>query len=118
DCISRYVDWTDRKTCVLFGDAAGAILVQLDGLFGFNMHTDGDGSRYVGAHMKRNETSHVTGGSSLGFFPSHTSISHIEMNGEEVFRFVVKVVPQTIEASLANAGLRLSEIDWLLVHQV
>ncbi|GKB72293.1 3-oxoacyl-[acyl-carrier-protein] synthase 3 A, chloroplastic-like protein [Tanacetum coccineum] len=122
DCISRYVDWTDRKTCVLFGDAAGAILVQAydieeDGLFGFDMHTDGDGSRYVGAHMKRNETSHVTGGSSLGFFPSHTSISHIQMNGQEVFRFVVKVVPQTIEASLANAGLRLSEIDWLLVHQ-
>ncbi|GJZ60405.1 3-oxoacyl-[acyl-carrier-protein] synthase 3, partial [Tanacetum coccineum] len=41
----------------------------------------------------------------------------IQMNGEEVFRFVVKVVPQTIEASLANAGLRLSEIDWLLVYQ-
>ncbi|GKD84345.1 3-oxoacyl-[acyl-carrier-protein] synthase 3 A, chloroplastic [Tanacetum coccineum] len=50
DCISRYVDWKDRKTCVLFGDAASAILVQAcdieeDGLFGFNMHTDGDGSR-------------------------------------------------------------------------
>ncbi|GKB67174.1 3-oxoacyl-[acyl-carrier-protein] synthase 3 A, chloroplastic-like protein [Tanacetum coccineum] len=122
DCISRYVDWTDRKTCVLFGDAAGAVLVQAcdieeDGLFGFDMHTDGDGSRYVGAHMRRNETSHFTGGSSLGFFPSHTSISHIQMNGQEVFRFVVKVAPQTIEASLANAGLRLSEIDWLLANQ-
>nr|GEY64537.1 3-oxoacyl-[acyl-carrier-protein] synthase 3 A, chloroplastic-like [Tanacetum cinerariifolium] len=81
DCISRYVDWTDRKTCVLFGDAAGAILVQAcdieeDGLFGFDMHTDGDGSRYVGAHMKRNETSHVTGGSSLGF-SLHTHLFRI-----------------------------------------
>ncbi|PWA91466.1 3-oxoacyl-[acyl-carrier-protein] synthase 3 [Artemisia annua] len=88
DCISRYVDWMDRKTCVLFGDAAGAILVQAcdieeDGLFGFTC----------------------------------TRMVMAAVNGQEVFRFVVKVVPQTIEASLANAGLRLSEIDWLMVNQ-
>nr|GEX25884.1 3-oxoacyl-[acyl-carrier-protein] synthase 3 [Tanacetum cinerariifolium] len=47
----------------------------------------------------------------------NTLLSHIQMNGQEVFWFVVKVVPQTIKASLANVGLRLSEIDWLLVHQ-
>ncbi|KAJ9549906.1 hypothetical protein OSB04_022449 [Centaurea solstitialis] len=50
DCISRYLDWTDKRTCVLFGDGAGAILVQAcdskeDGIYGFDLHTDGNGNR-------------------------------------------------------------------------
>ncbi|KAI3713328.1 hypothetical protein L1987_71905 [Smallanthus sonchifolius] len=125
DCVTRYVDWTDKKTCVLFGDAAGAILVQAcdseeDGLFGFDMHTDGSGSRYLNAGIKHSVTSFAIGsdGSDLGFSPTDASISHIQMNGQAVFRFVDKAVPESITASLTNAGLRLSDIDWLLLHQV
>ncbi|KAI3713330.1 hypothetical protein L1987_71907 [Smallanthus sonchifolius] len=124
DCVTRYVDWTDKKTCVLFGDAAGAILVQAcdseeDGLFGFDMHTDGSGSRYLNAGIKHSVTSFAIGsdGSDLGFSPTDASISHIQMNGQAVFRFVDKAVPESITASLTNAGLRLSDIDWLLLHQ-
>lgn len=122
DSISRYVDWTDRNTCVLFGDAAGAILVQAcdsdeDALFGFDLHTDGDGSRYLSAAIKQNKTNHSVGGSDLGISSTDTTISHLQMNGQEIFRFVIKAVPQSIEASLEKSGLKLSEIDWLLVHQ-
>ncbi|KAI7749637.1 hypothetical protein M8C21_014006 [Ambrosia artemisiifolia] len=125
DCISHYVDWKDRKTCVLFGDAAGAILLQAcdsedDGLYGFDLHTDGYGSRKLNAGIKHmTETDFALGSNAdaLGFSPTHASISYIQMNGQEVFRFVVKAVPESIMASLANSGLSLSDIDWLLVHQ-
>ncbi|KAI7741196.1 hypothetical protein M8C21_007745 [Ambrosia artemisiifolia] len=124
DSLSRYVDWTDRGTCILFGDAAGAVLVQAcdseeDGLFGFDLHSDGDGNRHLNAGIKENEKNHELGtnGSVLGFPPNNSSFSCIKMNGTEVFRFAVSVVPQTIEASLAKAGLDRSDIDWLLLHQ-
>ncbi|KAL7596721.1 beta-ketoacyl-[acyl-carrier-protein] synthase III A, chloroplastic [Lactuca sativa] len=124
DSLSRYVDWTDRGTCILFGDGAGAVLVQAcdseeDGLFGFDFHSDGDGNRHLNAGIKESTTNDALGtnGSALGFPPNHSSFSCIKMNGTEVFRFAVSVVPQTIEASLAKAGLNRSDIDWLLLHQ-
>ncbi|KAK9079600.1 hypothetical protein SSX86_001273 [Deinandra increscens subsp. villosa] len=124
DAISRYIDWTDRGSCILFGDAAGAVLLQAcdseeDGLFAFDLHSDGDGNRHLNAVIKEKETNHEPGtnGSVLGFPPNRSSFTSIKMNGIEVFRFAVSVVPQTIEASLAKAGLNSSDIDWLLLHQ-
>lgn len=125
DALSRYVDWTDRGTCILFGDAAGAVVVQAcdigeDGLFGFDLHSDGEGQRHLNALIKENETDHAggTNGSVIGFPPNgSSSYSCIQMNGKEVFRFAVRVVPQSIDAALENAGLPRSKIDWLLLHQ-
>ncbi|KAK4583709.1 hypothetical protein RGQ29_021722 [Quercus rubra] len=103
DALSQYVDWTDRGTCILFGDAAGAVLVQAcdseeDGLFGFDLHSDGEGQRYT-------------------FHKAITHYSCIKMNGNEVFRFAVRSVPHSIESALEKAGLPWSSIDWLLLHQ-
>lgn len=124
DALSRYVDWTDRGTCILFGDAAGAVVVQAcdigeDGLFGFDLHSDGEGQRHLNASIKDNETDKAfgTNGSAFGFPPTGSSYSCIQMNGKEVFRFAVRAVPQSIEAALENAGLPRSKIDWLLLHQ-
>ncbi|PIN14100.1 Beta-ketoacyl-[acyl-carrier-protein] synthase III [Handroanthus impetiginosus] len=124
DALSRYVDWTDRGSCILFGDAAGAVLVQAcdgkeDGLFAFDLHSDGEGQRHLKATIKENETDHELGtnGSLLGLLPKGSSYSCIQMNGKEVFRFAVRVVPQSIELALEKAGLTGSNIDWLLLHQ-
>ncbi|KAA8522260.1 hypothetical protein F0562_012933 [Nyssa sinensis] len=124
DALSRYVDWTDRSTCILFGDAAGAVLVQAcdseeDGLFGFDLHSDGDGQRHLNASMRENKVDQALGsnGSVLGFPPKQVSYSCIQMNGNEVFRFAVRCVPQAIESALKMAGLTGSSIDWLLLHQ-
>ncbi|XP_052171290.1 beta-ketoacyl-[acyl-carrier-protein] synthase III A, chloroplastic [Diospyros lotus] len=124
DALSRYVDWTDRGTCILFGDAAGAIVVQAcdseeDGLFGFDLHSDGDGQRHLNATIQENEIDQALGsnGSVLGFPPVPPSYSCIQMNGKEVFRFAVRCVPQSIESALEKAGLATSSIDWLLLHQ-
>ncbi|KAM1196984.1 hypothetical protein TB2_008471 [Malus domestica] len=124
DALSRIVDWTDRGTCILFGDAAGAVLIQAcdgedDGLLSFDVHSDGEGYRHLNAALKENETDDELGsnGSVLGFPPRQASYSCLQMNGKEVFRFAVRVVPQSIEYSLAKAGLPASSIDWLLLHQ-
>ncbi|XP_057976514.1 beta-ketoacyl-[acyl-carrier-protein] synthase III, chloroplastic [Malania oleifera] len=124
DALSRYVDWSDRGTCILFGDAAGAVLVQAcdseeDGLFGFDLHSDGGGQRHLNATIMEYETDHALGsnGSVLGFTPKRSSYSCIQMNGKEVFRFAVRCVPQSIESALEKSGLTGSSIDWLLLHQ-
>ncbi|KAJ0747503.1 putative beta-ketoacyl-[acyl-carrier-protein] synthase III [Helianthus annuus] len=121
DALSRYVDWTDRGTCILFGDAAGAVLVQAcesedDGVFGFDLHSDGEGYRHLHTGIKANEE-FGTNGSVVDFPPKRSSYSSIQMNGKEVFRFACRVVPQSIEIALENAGLTRSSIDWLLLHQ-
>ncbi|KAL1340332.1 hypothetical protein HN51_026733 [Arachis hypogaea] len=124
DGLSRFVDWTDRGSCILFGDAAAAVLVQAcsgdeDGLFGFDLHSDGDGQRHLNATIKEDETNDAaeSNGSVFNFPPRRHSYSCIHMNGKEVFRFAVRTVPQSIEAALQKAGLPASSIDWLLLHQ-
>uniref|UniRef100_P49244 Beta-ketoacyl-[acyl-carrier-protein] synthase III A, chloroplastic n=1 Tax=Cuphea wrightii TaxID=35942 RepID=FABH1_CUPWR len=124
DSLSRYVDWTDRGTCILFGDAAGAVVVQScdaeeDGLFAFDLHSDGDGQRHLKAAIKEDEVDKALGsnGSIRDFPPRRSSYSCIQMNGKEVFRFACRCVPQSIESALGKAGLNGSNIDWLLLHQ-
>ncbi|KAL1154178.1 hypothetical protein V6Z11_A09G224000 [Gossypium hirsutum] len=145
DGLSRFVDWTDRGTCILFGDAAGAVLVQViislhayedgkyrigstcikacdaeeDGLLSFDLHSDGEGGRHLGAPINDNETDELLGsnGSALDFPPKKSSYSCIQMNGKEVFRFAVRCVPQSIESALEKAGLVSGNVDWLLLHQ-
>lgn len=123
DALSRYVDWTDRGTCILFGDAAGAVVFQAcdieeDGLFAFDMHSDGGGSRHLNAPMRYDQTNGAVDNSlAPGFPPAHPSFSCIQMNGKEVFRFAARCVPQSLEVALAKAGLSGSTIDWLLLHQ-
>ncbi|KAL5748518.1 hypothetical protein ACOSP7_025560 [Xanthoceras sorbifolium] len=123
DALSRFVDWTDRGTCILFGDAAGAVLLQAcdgeeDGLFSFDVHSDGEGGRHLNAGIRGNETEDVLGSNgSVLFPPQRSSYSCIHMNGKEVFRFAVRVVPQSIESAMSKAGLTMSSIDWLLLHQ-
>ncbi|VFQ68836.1 unnamed protein product [Cuscuta campestris] len=124
DALSRYVDWTDRGTCILFGDGAGAVLVQAcdvaeDGLFAFDLHSDGEGQRHLNASIRENGSDeHLgTNGSLIGFPPKPANFSCVQMNGKEVFRFAVRVVPQSIEISLKKAGITNSSVDWLLLHQ-
>ncbi|GLJ12940.1 hypothetical protein SUGI_0201200 [Cryptomeria japonica] len=124
DALSRYVDWTDRGTCILFGDAAGAVLLQAadgheDGLLGFDLHSDGHGQKHLSVAVKGSgavKDASSSNGAAL-VPPSNSSYSCIQMNGKEVFRFAVRCVPQTIEAAMEEAGLTASHLDWLLLHQ-
>lgn len=130
DALSRYVDWMDRGTCILFGDAAGALVLQAvgddqDSLLGFNLRSDGGGQKHLHVRVDNvPDTSHngaTTNGSKTNGtvikLPARASYDCLQMNGKEVFRFAVRAVPQVIEAALQEAGLTGANLDWLLLHQ-
>ena len=116
DVLSRLTDWNDRRTCVLFGDGAGAMVMQRceesDRLLSFEMHSDGSLNDCLNATYQHESTPLAEDITTQkgGFVP-------ITMNGREVYRFAVKRVPEVLEKSLFHAGLSTSDIDWLILHQ-
>lgn len=115
DILSRWVDWSDRRTCVLFGDGAGAIVLQansIDQLLGFELRSDGSGNNLLNLAYQ-GEESRLTDEVAI----AKGSFQPIRMNGQEVYRFAVKRVPEVIEKALHYADLTTDQIDWLLLHQ-
>lgn len=111
ETFSRLLDWTDRTTCVLFGDGAGAVIVQASegegsnadrGILTAHLHSDG---RYK-------DKLYVDGGVS-----STGTIGHVRMEGREVFRHAVVNIADTIRESLEATGLTVDDIDWFVPHQ-
>jgi len=111
EAFSRILDWKDRSTCVLFGDGAGALVVEaqetagaaLDrGILATCLRSDG---RY-------RDKLYVDGG------PSSTgTVGCVRMDGPEVFRHAVTKISEVIDATLKQAGYRPSEVDWFVPHQ-
>jgi 3-oxoacyl-[acyl-carrier-protein] synthase-3 len=111
ETMSRLLDWTDRTTCVLFGDGAGAILLQAHegdgtsadrGVLNTMLYSDG----------RLHDLLYVDGG------PSSTrTTGYLRMRGKEVFRHAVTNLAAAIEESAAKAGVEVSEIDWFVPHQ-
>jgi 3-oxoacyl-[acyl-carrier-protein] synthase-3 len=108
---SRILDWTDRGTAVLFGDGAGAVVLQAStggvgaagpGVLSTHLHADG---RYA-------DILHVDGG------PGSTgTVGHVRMQGREVFRHAVAKLAAVVDETLAANGLGQGDIDWLVPHQ-
>jgi 3-oxoacyl-[acyl-carrier-protein] synthase III len=115
DILSRWVDWEDRRTCVLFGDGAGAVVLQADKsdrLLGFALKSDGTQNHhlnlaYAGASQELLPGVNITKG----------TYQPITMNGKEVYRFAVQKVPEIIDKALFQANLSVDQIDWLVLHQ-
>ncbi|KPQ36256.1 MAG: 3-oxoacyl-[acyl-carrier-protein] synthase III FabH [Phormidesmis priestleyi Ana] len=116
DILSRLTDWRDRRTCVLFGDGAGAIVMQRceigDRLLSFEMHSDGSMNDCLNAGYQTESVALIDDiTTQTGHFNTVT------MNGREVYRFAVNRVPEVLEKSLFHAGLSTDDIDWLILHQ-
>jgi len=115
DVLSRWVDWSDRRTCVLFGDGAGAVVLQAndrDQLLGFELRTDGTQNKYLNLAYQP-EPKELLPEVTIGQNTFHP----ITMNGQEVYRFAVRRVPEIIEKALYRANLTVDQVDWLLLHQ-
>lgn len=115
DILSRWVNWSDRGTCVLFGDGAGAVVMQADEsdrLLGFEIRSDGTQNSCLNLAFHPQPTELVEG-VTIGQGTYHP----ITMNGQEVYRFAVKKVPEVIEKALFRANLSADQLDWLLLHQ-
>jgi len=116
DVLSRWVDWDDRRTCVLFGDGAGAVVIQAkpgsSGLLGFDMHSDGSQNSALTLRYESVERPLVAGVSA-----NRGRYGFLDMAGKDVYKFAVTRVPETIEKSLFRAALTTADVDWLLLHQ-
>lgn len=116
DILSRFTDWSDRRTCVLFGDGAGAVVMQRyeggDRLLSFEMHSDGTLNSCLNAAYSYDPTPLVA-----DITIQKGQFIPVTMNGREVYRFAVKRVPEVLEKSLFHAGLSTQDIDWLILHQ-
>lgn len=116
DVLSKWVDWSDRSTCILFGDAAGAIMLQacdanFNSILNFHLKTDGRYANYLSIAYKENIDPHPILKLYQGSFQS------ITMNGKEVYKFAVSQVPLSILTCLHEANLSIEDVDWLLLHQ-
>ena len=117
DQLSRWVNWDDRSTCVLFGDGAGAVAVEAcptpeTGLLGFRMRSDGSRNGCLTLAQTNTHEPLLDGLTAQkgGFAP-------IQMNGQEVYKFAVREVPAILADLLEATGTSPYQIDWLLLHQ-
>jgi 3-oxoacyl-[acyl-carrier-protein] synthase III len=114
DTMSRIVNQEDRATAVLFGDGAGAVLLQAGegpaGVLATVLGSDGSGGDLLTI---------PAGGSALPASADTVAqgLHYLEMDGRQVFRFASRVVPRVIEQVLAKAGLQVGEVDWFIPHQ-
>ena len=107
EVFSRILDFSDRTTCVLFGDGAGAVVLEASetpGILASDLHADG---KHVGILCV---PGHVSGGQVLG-------LPLLKMDGQAVFKLAVGVLEEAARATLAKAGKTEADIDWLIPHQ-
>ena len=110
ETFSRIMDWEDRTTCVLFGDGAGAFVMEAV------EESEADGRGFIGSYLRCDgsltELLYVDGGVS-----ATQTTGHLRMQGNKVFREAVTRISQAMEAVVENAGLDVRDVDWFVPHQ-
>jgi 3-oxoacyl-[acyl-carrier-protein] synthase-3 len=110
EVFSKIVDWEDRGTCVLFGDGAGAVVLEASeetGILSTHIHADG---RYE-------DLLHVPCGISSNYEQVKAGKAFIEMKGNEVFKMAVNTLGRIVDETLLASGMKKSDVDWLVPHQ-
>lgn len=111
ETLTRMLDWSDRNTCVLFGDGAGAVVLKADaetGILSTHLHSDGG----------KKELLYTPVGVSAGFDPAATNVGlRVLMAGSDVFKHAVKALDSVVDEALQANGIEKTELDWLIPHQ-
>lgn len=110
ETLSKIMDWTDRSTCVLFGDGAGAAVVQKEetGLLSFVQGSDGSKGLVLAGKNRTNNNPLVT---------TSKELDYIHMDGQEVYKFAVTQVPKAINEALEKAEVKTEDIKYFVLHQ-
>ena len=110
EVLSKLIDWNDRSTCVLFGDGAGAAVVTAadHGMEGFVQWSDGVSGEVLTCPGRKIENP---------WKENDSETEYIQMNGQEVFRFAVKKVPECIRQVTEKTETQIETIDWFILHQ-
>jgi 3-oxoacyl-[acyl-carrier-protein] synthase III len=112
ETFSRILDWEDRTTCVLFGDGAGAVVLEAQRVTGKTMEDRGIIGSVLRSDGRYKNMLYVDGGPS-----SSKSVGHLRMQGREVFRFAVSAIAEVIDDTLKAYDLSPDDIDWFVPHQ-
>uniref|UniRef100_P31176 Beta-ketoacyl-[acyl-carrier-protein] synthase III n=1 Tax=Porphyra umbilicalis TaxID=2786 RepID=FABH_PORUM len=115
DTMSRWIDWSDRSSCILFGDGAGAVLIgesSINSILGFKLCTDGR----LNSHLQLMNSPSDSQQFGLTTVPKGRYDS-IRMNGKEVYKFAVFQVPIVIKNCLNDVNISIDEVDWFILHQ-
>ncbi|HFD79423.1 MAG TPA: ketoacyl-ACP synthase III [Gammaproteobacteria bacterium] len=110
ETLTRLLDWNDRSTCVLFGDGAGAVVVEASeepGILSTHLHADGAYENLLS----------VKGGISQGYDSLRDGNGYVTMKGNEVFKVAVNTLGRIVDETLEANNLEQSDIDWLIPHQ-
>ena len=110
ETFSRIIDWTDRNTCVLFGDGAGAVVITASdepGIYSTHLHADGDYAELL----------HVPSGVSNNLAAVKDGRAYVEMAGTEVFKMAVNTLGRIADETLEANGMAKDDVDWLVPHQ-
>jgi 3-oxoacyl-[acyl-carrier-protein] synthase-3 len=110
ETLSRIVDWSDRNTCVLFGDGAGAVVLEASeepGILSTHLHADGEYEDLLNVNYGVSTADHMVIDGSAG----------IQMKGNEVFKMAVNTLGRIVDETLAHNNMEKSDIDWLVPHQ-
>ncbi|MEG0963194.1 MAG: beta-ketoacyl-ACP synthase III [Lachnospiraceae bacterium] len=110
ETLSKLIDWSDRSTCVLFGDGAGAIVAKADtnGMIASLQGSDGTNADVLSCPNRSNHNPYIS---------STPEPAYLSMNGQEVFKFAVKKVPQCIQDLLKQVDLTPDDVTYYLLHQ-
>ncbi|OOZ35856.1 beta-ketoacyl-ACP synthase III [Solemya velesiana gill symbiont] len=110
ETFSRLLNWEDRTTCVLFGDGAGAVVLEASeepGILSTHLHADGDYASLL----------QVADGVSNGYDKVRDNAAFVEMRGNEVFKMAVNTLGRIVDETLEKNNLQKTDIDWLIPHQ-
>jgi 3-oxoacyl-[acyl-carrier-protein] synthase-3 len=110
ETFSRIIDWTDRGTCILFGDGAGAVVIEASeeaGILSSHLHADGRYKKLLW----------VPAGVGSGYERTRANEAYVEMRGNEVFKVAVNTLSRIVEEALEVNQLTIDDIDWLIPHQ-
>lgn len=111
ETLSKIMDWSDRSTCVLFGDGAGAAIVRADdktGLLAFDQGSDGVKGGVLACANRSNNNPLVE---------TSKELEYVHMDGQEVYKFAVTAVPASLHRTIEAAGLTVEDIDYFALHQ-
>ena len=111
ETLSKIMDWSDRSTCVLFGDGAGAAVVRADdreGLLAFDQGSDGVKGSVLACLNRTNNNPLIE---------TSKELEYVHMDGQEVYKFAVTAVPASLQKTIEAAGLTIEDIDYFALHQ-
>ena len=114
DIHSRFLNWSDRNTCILFGDGAGAFILQAseeNEMLGAYLRADGTGGHLL--HIPNTGSAYPH----AGVTPPQATHGFLEMNGRAIYEFAVNAVPEAVRAACADAGIGVEDVDFLIPHQ-